>query len=95
MEGSRERGRGRREETEGGFLLNTLTFISALQHTYAGFFGKVRALWFVHTRMLPLLTQTEKDTMNPLYFLHRGDTHKKSTAIPARLKNVLVASQGI
>lgn len=95
MEGSRERGRGRREETGGGFLLNTLTFISALQRTYAGVFGKVRALWFVRTRMLPLLTQTEKDTMNPLYFRHWGDTHKKSTAIPARLENVLVAGQGI
>lgn len=32
----------------------TLTFISALQHTYAGFFGKVRSLWFsAHTNAPP------------------------------------------
>lgn len=33
MEGNRKSGRGRREETGGGFLFNTLTFIFALQHT--------------------------------------------------------------
>lgn len=60
-----------------------------------GFLGRCALSGFLRTRMLPLLAQTEKDTMNPLYFLHRGDTHKKSSAIPARLKNVLVASQGI
>lgn len=73
-----EKGRERREETGGGFLLNTLTFISALQRTYAGFLGKVRTLWFVHTRMPHLLTRRKKDTMNPLYFLHRGTRTKKA-----------------
>ena len=70
MEGGMEKGRDRREETGGGFLLNKLTFISALQCTYAGFLQKVCTLSFMHTQMLHLLTQGEKDTMNSLYLLY-------------------------
>lgn len=54
MERSRERGRGRRKETGGGFLFNTLTFISALQHTCAGFSGEgTRSLVCAHTNAPP------------------------------------------
>lgn len=92
MEGSRERGR---EDAGGGFLLNTLTFISALQRTYAGFSGKVRALWVcAHTNAPP--PRPDRKRHNEPSVLSTPGTHtQKNTAIPARLKNVLVASQGI
>lgn len=105
MEGSgREGGEGGGGETGGGFLFNGLS--SPLYNILRlGFFlflfwggvGEVGALGFVLTQNAPP-PQTEKDTMNSLYFLHRRDTHtphKKRTALPARLKNVLVTSQGI
>lgn len=78
----RERGE-RREGTGGVFRLNTLTFISALQHTYARFWGKVRTLVCAHTNAPPPHPQ-KKDTMDLLYFLHQGIHTQKSTAIPVR-----------
>lgn len=62
MEGTRERGRGRREETGGGFLLNKLTFISALQHTYAGFFGGRYALSGLCTHKCSTSSPRQKKT---------------------------------
>lgn len=73
----RERGE-RRGGTGGVFRLNTLTFISALQHTYARFWGKVRTLWFVHTQMLHLLTHRKKTQWTFCTFYTRGYTHKKA-----------------
>lgn len=68
MEGSMEKGRERREEIGGGFLLNTLTFIFTLQHTYAGFLAKVHTVWFVHIGI------RECSTSSP-----RGGKKKKRT----------------
>lgn len=76
MAGSKERGRERREETEGGFLFNSdfhlfRTYLSRI------FLGKVRICGFLQERLLPFLARAGRDTMNPLYFPHRGNMHKK------------------
>lgn len=78
----RERGE-RREGTGGVFRLNTLTFISALQHTYARFWGKVRALWFVHTKC-STSSPAEKRHNGPSVLSTPGDTHTKKHRNPCQ-----------
>lgn len=76
MEGSRERGR---EDAGGGFLLNTLTFISALQRTYAGFSGKVRALWVcAHTNAPPPRPDRKRHNEPSVLSTPGGHTQKKA-----------------
>lgn len=98
MEGGRERrGEGGGKKQEVGFYLTHRLSSSLYNILRKGFLSKVHALWFVHTQMLPLLTQTEKRHNEASVLSTPGrHTHThKSTTIQARFKNVLVASQGI
>lgn len=97
MAGSKERGRERRDEREGGFLLNSdfhlfRTYLSRI------FLGKVHICGFVQERLLPFLTRAERHNEPSVLSTpgeHAQKKKKKNNAIPARLKNELVASQGI
>lgn len=61
MEGGRERrGEGGGKKQEVGFYLTHRLSSSLYNILRKGFLSKVHAPWFVHTQMLPLLTQTEK-----------------------------------
>lgn len=59
-----------------------------------GFAGKVRTLWMVHTNAPPPYPDRKRHN-EPSVLSARGGHAQKSTAVPARFKNVLVGSQSI